>query len=150
MAELRAAELRAAEPGELPTPGWERRALEAEARAEAAEVKLHTAGSGDTSSSFTAAKMADLGRTLAGLVVTPIAPLLAALPSQMAVAVRKHDAAEAVRVADAAAETLLERQVSCCRTCTEIGKLEGLDFDTRHNKIYCLECERYAASAPMQ
>ena len=147
-AELRAAERRAAKPGAPPTPSLERRALEAEERADAAEVKLRTAVSGDTSWIFTAAKIADLGRTLARLVITPIAKLIAALPSQLAEALRKYDAAEAARIADAAAETLLERQVGCCRTCTEVGELEGLDFDTRHNKIYCLECERYADLAP--
>jgi hypothetical protein len=168
-AELGAAELGAAELGAPPTPSWERRALEAEARAAEAEAGLRVAGSGGTSGIFTVGIIADLGRALARVVITPIAAqitalplllaeavvtpltkLIEALPSQFAKAVREYDETEAVRVAADAAETLLERQVSCCRTCTEIGKLECLDFVAHQNKIYCLNCQRYGAYAPKQ
>jgi hypothetical protein len=121
---------------------------EAKLRAEVAEAKLRAAGSGGTSWISTAAKVADFGRTLADAVIAPIKTLIAALPLQFAKAVREYDEAEAVRVAADAADTLLERQVNCCRTCTEIGKLEGFDFDARQNKIYCLDCQRYGAYAP--
>ena len=47
-----------------------------------------------------------------------------------------------------AQETHLERQIGRCASCTEIGKLEGFDFDATHNKIYCLDCNHWGYKAP--
>ena len=68
-------------------------------------------------------QMPALMAALATAVITPITSLIAALPSQLAAAMRKHDEDEAVRLAAATEETHLERQIQRCTTCTEIGKL---------------------------
>ena len=102
-------------------------------------------GSGNSTASM---QMAALMAALATAVITPITSLIAALPSQLAAAMRKHDEDEAVRIAAAAEETHLERQIQRCVTCTEIGKLDPFDYSATWNRIYCLDCQRYGYRAP--
>eukprot|EP00966_Prymnesium_polylepis_P132438 3061851-Prymnesium_polylepis.1 len=84
-----------------------------------------------------------LAQALSTAVITPIKRLVAALPAQLAAALRKYDENEAVRLAAAAEETHLERQIERCRTCTEIGNLEAFDYEATANRVFCLNCQRY-------
>jgi len=93
-------------------------------------------------------QMAAIVQALSTTVITPITGLIAALPSQLAAALRKYDEEEAVRLAAAAEETHLERQIERCMTCTEIGRLDAFDYDATMNRIFCLDCQRYGYKAP--
>ena len=103
---------------------------------------------GGSGNSIASMQMAAVVAALGTSVITPITSLIAALPSQFAAAVRKYDEDEAVRLAAAAEETHLERQIQRCTTCTEIGKLDAFDFSATSNRIYCLDCQRYGYKAP--
>ena len=103
---------------------------------------------GGASSSASLTPLTGFVKELGEALIKPITKLINALPSQFAAAVRKHDEAEAVRIAAADEETHLERQIQRCMSCTEIGKLEGFDYWASTNKIYCLDCQRYGYMAP--
>ena len=109
--------------------------------------RLHAEEGGSSAAQFSDF-MEKLSGAISQTVITPITTAISALPSQMAAAVRVHDEAEAVRLAAAAEETHLERQIQRCMTCTEIGKLDGFDYCASTNKIYCLDCQRYGYKAP--
>jgi hypothetical protein len=72
------------------------------------------------------------------------------LPKQLAKAVpeavRTHDEAEALRLRTDGHESALEQLVARAATCTELGKIDGLNFDPVANVICCDDCNRYATS----
>lgn len=105
-------------------------------------------GSSGSSSINSSTQLAALVKAFDEAVITPITTLISSLPSQFVAAVRKHDEAEAIRIAAAAEETHLERQIERCMSCMEIGKLDGFDYWASTNRVYCLDCQRYGYLAP--
>jgi hypothetical protein len=82
------------------------------------------------------------------LIVESVTAMRSTLPTELAKAVRQYDEDEARRLAEAAEETELERQIARCRTCVEVGKLKGFSYTVQTNEIVCLDCQRYGHECP--
>ena len=69
-----------------------------------------------------------------------------AIVRDLPAAVREHDELEAVRLAENANESNLQRQLAAALTCTEIGKIPGFTYNEDENTLTCDDCFRYSSS----